>query len=395
MHGSAAAHDTQAVIDRVRALADEWARDRPQRQRRRELDAADFEQLRQTGIHLACMPAEEGGLWDGRVQSTRLICDLLRVLAGADSSVALVSAMHPAVLVTTRWLDRSTAPEPYRVAWEAQRAWAFQTVRDGAWWGTIQSEPGTGGDLSKTKTIARSVAGLTYRISGEKHFGSGSGVAHYMITSARPEGEADPDVFFMDMRGVQWDGSGGVRLSAAWDAHGMTATQSHALQFDNFAVTRLAWPSGSRQSIAAGAGGAFFAAVCVGIVEVALETARRQLAVRRASMGAFEQVEWARAQTEAWLVQQAFGGLLAALESGQDIPLTARLAKTAISELAESALGRICRVVGGGSYSRHSPFGYWFEDVRALGFLRPPWGLAYGSLFDLSWGGTSTNGVHR
>ena len=27
-----------------------------------------------------------------------------------------------------------------------------------------------------------------------------------------------------------------------------------------------------------------------------------------------------------------------------------------------------------------SSFGNWFEDVRALGFLRPPWGLAYDGL---------------
>jgi hypothetical protein len=56
-------------------------------------------------------------------------------------------------------------------------------------------------------------------------------------------------------------------------------------------------------------------------------------------------------------------------------------AKTAIAELAESMLGRICKVIGGGTFSRSSPFGYWYQDVRALGFLRPPFGLAYDQLF--------------
>jgi hypothetical protein len=37
-------------------------------------------------------------------------------------------------------------------------------------------------------------------------------------------------------------------------------------------------------------------------------------------------------------------------------------------------------VLGGGAYTRHSPFAHWFEDVRALGFLRPPWGFAYDRL---------------
>jgi hypothetical protein len=48
-------------------------------------------------------------------------------------------------------------------------------------------------------------------------------------------------------------------------------------------------------------------------------------------------------------------------------------AKTAIAELAESVLRRIGKVIGGGSFSRSSPFRYWYEDVRAR-FLAPPLG---------------------
>jgi hypothetical protein len=46
-----------------------------------------------------------------------------------------------------------------------------------------------------------------------------------MLTVAVPDGEAAPDIFFVDMRGVPWDGSAGVTLTAAWDGHGMAATQ--------------------------------------------------------------------------------------------------------------------------------------------------------------------------
>ena len=48
-------------------------------------------------------------------------------------------------------------------------------------------------------------------------------------------------------------------------------------------------------------------------------------------------------------------------------------------------LGRLARVIGGGAFSQRSPFAHWYEDVRALGFLRPPWGLAYDNLFALSF----------
>ena len=56
-----------------------------------------------------------------------------------------------------------------------------------------------------------------------------------------------------------------------------------------------------------------------------------------------------------------------------------------MAELGESCLSRIARVVGGGSFARRSPFAAWYEDVRALGFLRPPWGLAYDTLFASSF----------
>jgi hypothetical protein len=87
---------------------------------------------------------------------------------------------------------------------------------------------------------------------------------------------------------------------------------------------------------------------------------------------------------EHWLILQAYEGMLRSVETGAEgtTPLGVLQGKTAIAELAESALGRICKVVGGGTFHRRSPLGHWFEDVRALGFLRPPWGLAYDRMIE-------------
>jgi hypothetical protein len=82
---------------------------------------------------------------------------------------------------------------------------------------------------------------------------------------------------------------------------------------------------------------------------------------------------------EGWLIEQAYDGMLRAVEEGNEGRRRAAQAKTAIAELSESV-----RVIGGGTFSRSSPFGYWYEDVRALGFLRPPWGLVYDNLFEWS-----------
>jgi len=166
----------------------------------------------------------------------------------------------------------------------------------------------------------------------------------------------------------------------------LAATQSHALRFVDFPATRVAWP-GHVPQLTEGAGGhnqTLFTAVIVGIVETALAEARQQVAWRRETLRAYEQVEWTKAEQEGWLIQQAYEGMLRAVEENRDGRRNAVQGKMAIAELAESATGRLGRVLGGGTFSQSSPFGHWHEDVRALGFLRPPWGLAYDNLFTAS-----------
>ena len=380
--------DPAMLLGEVQRLADEFGRERHSRQLRRTLDPVDFERLRNAGFLLTGVPVELGGLWENAARTARPVGDVLRTLARGDASVALVCAMHPAVLGF--WL---ATPRPQDRAWDDQRRHVADTARDGAWWGTITSEPGSGGDIANTRAVARpSEDGAGYRLSGQKHFGSGSGITSYMLTSGLPVGESEPDFFYLDVRGAPWDGSAGLSLLALWDGHGMPATQSHAFQFENVPATRFAWPGhlGELQAANGGFVACCFTAVIVGIVEVALETARNQLARRRSSLRAYEQVEWSRAEQEGWLIQQAYEGLLRAVEEGGGTPVGALRGKTAVAELAESALTRVCRVLGGGTFARQSPFGCWFEDVRALGFLRPPWGLAYDRLFETSWPSTSS-----
>lgn len=371
------------VMARVAEITAQFARERAERQSRRELAPEDFAQLAAAGYLRTGVPVSMGGLWTDMATSTRGICEMLRTLARADASVALVASMHPAVL--SFWLCQNDPPPEYRAAWEEQSRFVAQTALDGAWWGTITSEPGSGGDVGKTKAEAKRGPEDRYLISGQKHFGSGSGVSSYMVTTAVPEGEDSADWFFMDLRGIPWDGTGGIKLISKWDGHGMIATQSHAFEFTGVPATRMAWPGNlSVVSVAAGAFvSALFTAVIIGVVDNALETAREQLVRRKDSLRAYERVEWVRVELEAWLAQQAYEGMLRSIEARGAAALRDALhAKTSIAELAETLTGRICRVVGGGTFHRASPLGAAFEDVRALGFLRPPWGLAYDSILE-------------
>jgi alkylation response protein AidB-like acyl-CoA dehydrogenase len=378
--------DAGSVQARVAEVAERFARNRPERQLRRHLDAADFDELARAGYLLTGVPADMGGLWVDIQTSTRPISEILRTIARADPSVALVSSMHPAVL--SFWLCQPQAPEPHTAAWRDQIRYVAQTALDGCWWGTITSEPGSGGDVGKTRTIAKRAENGTYRISGQKHFGSGSGITSYVITTAVPEGEDAADWLFMDVRGAPWDGSKGIKLIAEWDGHGMIATQSHAFEFSGYPATRLAWPGNLR--VVSTVAGAFvssvFTAVVVGVVQSAVEAARQQVHKRKDGLRPFEQVEWTRVESEAWLIDQAYEGMLRSVEAkGSGAVLDTLHAKTAIAELAESVTGRICRVIGGGTFHRSSHFGAAFEDVRALGFLRPPWALAFDSILERTW----------
>jgi alkylation response protein AidB-like acyl-CoA dehydrogenase len=368
-----------------------FAVERSERQQRTSLDRADFDRLAEAGLQRSGLPVDRGGLWSSVPESTRTICELYRALAGGDPAVALVAAMHPAVLAF--WLATPTVdddPPGVAAEWAAQRQWVFDTVeRDGAWWGTITSEPGSGGDVTRSKAKAvreHDDGGATWRISGAKHFGSGTGISSFMLTTAVAEGDEDPDWFFVAMADRPLDGTAGVTLAAPWDGHGMAATQSHALTFDACPAERFAWPGHLDDVIAAAAPffSTLFTGVVIGVVDTAIALARDQLVTKggAAALRSYEQVEWARADLDAWTAVQAYEGALRAIESMPvaESRLVALRAKTVVAELAESCLLRLCRVLGGGTFSRRSPFGNWFEDVRALGFLRPPWGLAYDGL---------------
>ena len=370
------------ILETAPRLAQEWAAQRQDRQQRTKPDPADFESLRQLGIQLLGVPVEFGGLWESPEQSSRPICTMLRTLAQGDPSITLSSAMHQLVLASWR---NAIVSEPYAEAWANQRKEVFQTVLDGAWWGTLVSEPGSGGDASRSdyEAVPETPGSLKYRLSGQKHFGSGSGMTSFMTTRVVPHGETEPDLFYIKVADVPWDGSTGMKLTAEWRGHGMMSTNSHAFEFNNFAATRVAAPAIQFDSnpAAGGLASMAFTSVITGVVDAAMEYTRGRLKGQSSSLRAFQQVEWCNAEQEAWLIEQAWEGAVKTFEQSPTTTRTFQIAKQSIATLAESVLSRLCRLSGGASYTWYSPLGAWFEDVRALGYLRPPWALAFDQMY--------------
>ena len=391
--------DTQVLVAKLRTIASEFSVDALARGQRPALADTDFARLAGAGFLATGLPAAEGGHWHGLSASVRNYAELICTIAMGDPSVALVASMHPLVLCLWHAADSAAdSPESECAALATQQRFVYDTVRTGCWWGTITSEPGTGGDIARSRAVAEAQGGLSYLLSGEKHFGSGAGIVSFMTTAARVSGMDDPPTFFLDMRDVPWDGSTGLTLLRSWDGHGMMATQSHAFRFARFPATRIAAPSAAARAIMAPLAAVMFASVAVAIVRLAMDWARRtaRRTVRKneqqtggqghtAAPRAFETSELVRAEGSAWLIEQAYEGAIRAAE-GSDLraaQIATLHAKLLIAEMGEELLLRLGRIVGGGSYSRSQPLGQWSQDIRALGFLRPPWGLAAEQLSDL------------
>lgn len=374
------------LLANIREAASKLGADRQARLGRTRLDPADFVALADAGFTRTGVPVAHGGLWTELELSTRVVCEAVRTIAHADPSVALVCAMHPTVL--NFWLLADAGGPPQ---WQAQCERVFASAASGHWWGTIASEPGSGGDLNETKTRARAaeVAGR-YLLTGNKHMGSGSGVTSFMLTVARPDGEDAPDVFVLETKDLPWDGSAGVDLVREWDGYGMAATQSHAFRLEEAVAERYARPGGALALAGQAVSGiaCVFSAVILGVMQAAVTEAQVRIKGRR--LGSFEQTEWVRAKNELWLAEQALEGMLTGLgRAASDLCATQYAVghgKLAVAELAESSMTRIGRVIGGASFSRSHPFGQWANDVKALGFLRPPWALTFEQLFELEQG---------
>lgn len=366
------------VIGDLESIAAGFAEDVISRQKRRQLDPDDFEQLKGAGFLLTGVPADQGGLWNGPAGSARLYAEMVRTIAHGDPSVALVASMHPAV---TGFFLGVESVDDEAEAWGAQRQWVIESAHD-HWWGTVTSEPGSGGDIMKTRSMAVPEKDH-FLVTGDKHFGSGSGQADFMITTAKVEGSDLPELFFLQNKDEPWDGSTGCRMTVEWGGIGMSSTQSHAFRFENFPATKAASrevltrvaPIGSQIS------NMLFAGVVLGVADNAMVFARGKLDGKEDGMRAFEKTEWVRYQNELWLAEQAYEGALRAIEAEyKNAHITAVRCKIVCAELIETALSRMGKVVGGASFSKAMPLAQWTQDVKALGYLRPPLPLAYDQL---------------
>ena len=83
--------DINAVKTNAKLVAEEWKEQVTERQQRTELQEDDYNQLKSINIPLLGVPQEFGGLWQDLQSTGSSVCEILRILASGDPSVALSS----------------------------------------------------------------------------------------------------------------------------------------------------------------------------------------------------------------------------------------------------------------------------------------------------------------
>ncbi|MCL3992226.1 acyl-CoA dehydrogenase family protein [Streptomyces lavenduligriseus] len=355
-------HDDHAVLRRDYPGLDEALR--------RDAAAADvagrlsddvLAHLRSSGILAAAVPAAYGGLGAGAATTN----DLIRQVAAADPSVAIILFQHYAV--TARISEWATEEQKQRFLpplatgeWIAASAW---------------SESGAGADKRNLSTTADRTA-TGWSLNGAKTFTTGAGLAQLYLVLAQtsaPGGDdgvygSDGQTFFL----IEADRPGLI-ADTGMDLVGMRASATGFVELHGCRVPldNVLGPVGQAARIIAGVrqSGATLGAVSVGIAEAALELAltharRRGLdgaqAVRHRLADLAAQVESARA-----LVERA------GRRESSDPGTTTLLSKLHASRTGEQVCLEAQRLLGSAGYLRDHPLNRLARDARAVGLMGP------------------------
>jgi alkylation response protein AidB-like acyl-CoA dehydrogenase len=355
------------------------------------LDQVDA--LARAGWFTAPIPVELGGLG---VSSTHDLLVASSRLARGHASLAIAANMHVMIVrnIVARWAASVIAGRDDRSAGMADLLRRLVDEREIV--AAAVSEPGQ--DLTAPGTVAVRVAD-GWRLDGHKIFCSLSPSATTLLTSARYEhrsGEWRYGFFMVPAT------TPGVTVLDDWDALGMRASGSNSVRFDGAVVPADALTGGFRvgDTVAYAernlTNGAFHAAACVGIAEMAHQCALAPLRGRVAAGTAVEpaverfvvdnEIDLAvlrGALSRAGHVLDAHDRQYpdrAPTDAVVDLFAEVQSAKAAIAEVAPRVVDRALLLSGGAGYRNDHPLSRAARDVRATAFMHPLNSVKVGTL---------------
>jgi len=363
------------IVERARAAACVAAEHASRHDRDGTFPVEGLAVLAENGYLALILPESLGG------ESSRVAEMILGnlELAKGDASLALVVAMHCALLGRVRDAGAWPAPAFERVASEVAAAHRDQ----GALINSLASEPEMGspsrGGLPATS--ARGVEG-GFVLNGRKSFSSGSTVLRWSVISAAISvGDREPYLgsFVVPMSAP------GMRIEPTWDTLGMRATASHLLVLENVFVaadTEVPRDTPARDPLPhERAWSLTVAAVYLGVAEAARDFAiafarsRTPTALGGKSIASLPSIRDRAGRMDLSLFE-ARGLLLSTARTWDGAPnveMQAALAaaKVVASNTAVGVAEQAMRLVGGSSMERASPLERHYRDVRG-GLHHPP-----------------------
>jgi alkylation response protein AidB-like acyl-CoA dehydrogenase len=370
----------QSVVDAIAARLDDWARREEEQNAREEVHVAaeTLADFRTSGILAAPVPVELCGWGCSLAENAQAI----RNLARRAPATALALAMPLGNAATARIPD-AVVPDDRREELAAGRRWIAEKCLAGQILAVANSEPGSGGDLAQTKTLAARGADGEYRISGKKSFATIGPDADYFLCAARRVGEGRDGKDVIDGFFVARTASG-VALDNAWDPLGMRATASVGMTLNEAPAECVLGYRGCLEGVNARHWSTvLFAAVFVGIGEGALDAATQGVGGSGAA-SSYIRATLARCA----LNLEAAAGLVEAVASDEHWPLPASArertvrAKTFAALTAVEAATQAAMLCGGRAYRADHPVSRFLHDSLAGPLLRPPVAKAMDSLAD-------------
>jgi alkylation response protein AidB-like acyl-CoA dehydrogenase len=272
----------------------------------------------------------------------------------------------------------SAVPREHVNALRQSQRWIGERVVRGRIIAVANSEPGAGGSLSHTKTIATTGADGIVRLTGRKTFATLGPDADYFLCAARTAADANGpariDGYFVHRNAP------GLSLDDKWNPLGMRPTASVGLQLNETPVEGVLGYPGCLEGVNARHWSTLlFSAVFLGIGQAAL----REGAIHACGSA------WGRAKlAEHSLAIDAACGYLESVCQAEVWPMPAELlsrvqqVKTFVTQTVVQAATQVAMLSGGRCYSAQHPVYRLLADALAGPLLRPPLGSGMDAMID-------------
>ena len=316
--------------------------------------AQNYEELKTARLMGLAVPRELGG--EGL--DLRSLADVLRGMASACASTALVFSMHNQAVASLAWHWRhQKAPVSSVLRRIARDQLAVATTNGSDW-------------LNGSGVATRTKVG--YRIRATKRIVSSAPSSDLLATSAvYDDAMAGPTIlhFIVAMDTPR------ISIDDSWRAMGMRGTGSHHIQIDGLVVSDRAIvirrPRGKWHPLYHGAvmvAMPLIFSVYLGIAEAARDAAIAAAKTRQLASSAIEQIGAIEGHLNS--ARLAVEDMLAAATTEPDKHSTKRILmdRTLAGTAAIAAVEAALEIVGGAAYIRPHPLERMFRDVQAARF---------------------------